>query len=128
MNRFGYLRDRLFLCAAGAYALNRWVLKPRLDSAFLRGHFNDLLLIPAALPVVLLVQRRLGLRTHDAPPLWSEAWLHLIVWGMICEWIGPRFLGLGTADRWDVAAYTVGSIAACLWWNRCTCPADNSAE
>lgn len=120
MSRLGYLRDRLFLAATGAYALNRWILKPRVDSAFLRGHFNDLLLIPAALPVMLWVQRKLGLRTHDEPPRWSEALLHLVVWSLICEWLGPNYLGVGTSDRWDVAAYAAGGIMACLWWNRPT--------
>ena len=66
MSGFGYWRDRLFLVAVAAYGINRWGLKPRLPSPFLHGHFNDLLLIPAALPVVLWVQRRLGLRCPGA--------------------------------------------------------------
>lgn len=118
MNRFGYLRDRLFLAAAAGYALNRWLLKAVFPSPFLHGHFNDLLLIPAALPVVLWVQRHIGLRPHDLAPSWTEICLHLAVWSLICELIGPFWLRRGTADLWDVAAYAVGGIAACLWWNR----------
>lgn len=118
MSRFGYLRDRLFLVAAAGYALNRWLLKPLLPSPFLHGHFNDLLLIPAALPVVLWVQRLVRLRSHDLAPSWTEMGLHLAVWSVICEFIGPFWLRHGTADPWDVAAYAVGGIAACLWWNR----------
>ncbi len=49
MSRFGYLRDPLFLIAVAGYVLNRWLLKPLVPSPFLHGHFNDLLLIPAAL-------------------------------------------------------------------------------
>lgn len=116
MNRFGYLRDRLFLASALAYATNRWLIKPRVASPFLRGHFNDLLLIPAALPVVLWMQRQAGLRTHDEVPTWGEMALHLLVWSVICEYLGPRWWRMGTADVWDVAAYTAGGIAACLWW------------
>lgn len=118
MSRFGYLHDRLFLVAAAAYALNRWLLKPVLQSPLLHDHFNDLLLIPAALPVVLWVHRLLGLRNHDLQPSWTETALHLVVWSLICEFIGPLWLGLGTADPWDVVAYTAGGVAACLWWNR----------
>ena len=44
------LRDPLFLVAFAAYALNRWVLKPHTHSVFIHGYFNDLWLIPAALP------------------------------------------------------------------------------
>jgi hypothetical protein len=118
MSRFGYLRDPMFLAAAIGYATNRWLLKPLLASPFLHGHFADLLLIPAALPVVLWVQRLVGLRKHDLAPSWSEMVLHLAVWSLICEFIGPHWLHHGTADVWDVVAYATGGVAACLWWNR----------
>jgi len=120
MSRFGYVRDRLFLLAAAGYALNCWLLKPIFASPFLRGHFDDLLLIPAALPVVLWLQRRIGLRTHDRHPTWMEVMLHLVSWSVICEFIGPFWLRLGTADVWDVVAYSLGGIAAWVWWNRPT--------
>ena len=118
MTRFGYLRDRLFLTATTGYGLNRWLIKPLVPLPFLHGQFNDLLLIPAALPVVLWVQRRTGLRTEDGFPSWSEIVLHLVVWSVICEFIGPVWLHRGTSDLWDVAAYTLGGVAAGIWWNR----------
>jgi hypothetical protein len=117
VRRFRYFCDELFLTAAIGYAVNRWVVKPLVTSAFLRGHFNDLLLIPAALPVILWVQRRTGLRSDDGMPSWSEIALHLVVWSVICEFIGPIWLHRGTADLWDVAAYFVGGLAAGFWWN-----------
>ena len=117
MKRFGYFRDELFLTAATCYGLNRWLVKPLVASPFMRGQFNDLLLIPAALPVVLWVQRKLGLRTKDVPPSWSEIGFHLLVWSAICEYIGPMWLHRGTSDLWDVAAYAVGGVAAGVWWN-----------
>ena len=118
MNRFGYWRDPLFLTATIGYFLNRWLLKPLLPSTFLHGHFADLLLIPAALPVVLWVQHLVGLREHDRVPSWTEMLLHLAVWSLICEFIGPHWLHHGTADVWDVVAYAVGGVVARLWWNR----------
>ncbi len=118
MSRFGYLRDRLFLMAAVGYTLNRWLLKPLMPSPFLHDHFNDLLLIPAALPALLWAQRLVGLRGHDLAPSWGEMGMHLAVWSVICEFIGPFWLRHGTADVWDVAAYAVGGVVACLWWHR----------
>ena len=118
MRRFGYLRDRLFLFSVGAYALNRWVLKSLVPSPFLHGHFADLLMMPAALPGTLWAQRLVGLRLHDLAPSWVEMFLHLTLWALICEYVGPIWLHRGTADWWDVAAYAVGGILACLWWNR----------
>lgn len=117
MSRFGYLRDRLFLAAVAGYALNRWLLKPHFASTFLHGHFNDLLLIPAALPVVLWIQRQVCWRTYDRPPTWTEMFSHLAIWSVICEFVGPFWLHHGTADWWDMAAYAVGGVAACAWWN-----------
>jgi len=115
---FGYLRDRLFLAAVAGYALNCWLLKPLFAAPFLHGHFNDLLLIPAALPVVLWLQRVVGLRDHDLAPSWTETAFHLAVWSLICEFIGPHWLHHGTADVWDAVAYAAGGVVACLWWNR----------
>jgi len=112
------LRDPLFLVASAAYALNRWVLKPHTHSAFMQGYFNDLWLIPAALPPVLWIQTRLGWRLDQGPPSGREIGYHLTIWAVICEGIGPFWLGHGTADLWDVASYSVGAVGAYCWWNR----------
>lgn len=117
MNRFRYLGDRLFLVACFLYALNRWGLKPRLHSRFLHDHFNDLLLIPCALPVLLLLHRVLRLREHDLPPTPTEIALNLFVWSVLFEVIGPFIMPWTVGDPLDVLAYVVGGVLAGLWWN-----------
>lgn len=117
MNRFGYWRDPLFLACSILYALNRWGLKPHLHSRLLHDQFNDLLLIPCALPLVLWVQRQLGLRVHDCFPDWSEIVLHVGVWSIVCEWIAPRVMPT-TGDWKDVFAYAIGGWLAWQWWRR----------
>src|SRR5262245_33453177 len=118
MGTFRYLRDPLFLMSCAAYATNRWLLKPHLHSAFLHSHFNDLLLIPCALPPVLLAQRCLNLRLDDAPPRWSEIVFQLVIWSVLFEWIGPRLMPRATGDLLDVVIYIAGGILAGLWWHR----------
>lgn len=118
VSRFRYLRDPLCLGACFAYALNRWWLKPSLDWPFLHNHFNDVLTLPAGLPVVLWFQRKLQLRHSDGPPDASETVLHLAVWSILCEYVGPTWLGRGTADPWDAVAYSIGGIGAWWVWNR----------
>ncbi len=118
MKRFGYLRDRLFLAACSLYALNRWLLKPRFHSRFLHDHFNDLLLIPCALPPLLLLQRWLKLRTDDQLPTPGEIALYLVVWSILFEWIGPHLMPWTVGDPWDVVSYIVGGVLAGLWWHR----------
>jgi hypothetical protein len=114
---FRYALDPLCLAAGAAYAANRWLLPATLKGPFLRGHFADLLLIPAALPLVLWLQRRLGLRTHDQRPEAGEVLLHLVVWSVAAEGIGPRLFARATGDTWDVAAYAAGAAAALVWWS-----------
>jgi hypothetical protein len=118
VKKFRYLGDGLFLLSCALYALNRWGIKPHTHNEFMRFHFNDMLLIPAALPVLLLMQRWLQLRTTDAPPTWGEIALYTTFWSIVFEIVGPHLMRQATGDPWDVVVYYVGGIGAGLWWNR----------
>jgi hypothetical protein len=118
LRKFHYLGDGLFQLTLALYALNRWGLKPYLRSPFLHQHFNDLLLIPCALPPLLLAQRWLRLRLHDELPTPGEIALYFVVWSIFFEAIGPHLLRRATGDPWDVVAYAAGGIIAGLWWHR----------
>jgi hypothetical protein len=118
MRRFRYCRDPLFLVGCAAYAINRWLIKPHWHAGFFHSHFNDLWLIPCALPPILWLHRRLGLRSHDNAPQISEITLHLVFWSALFEWIGPKFVPHTIGDPLDVIAYAVGAILAGLWWHR----------
>lgn len=117
---FRFLRDPLCLAAWLLYGANRWLLKPLAPAGeqFFRGHFNDLLLVPCALPPLLWLHGRLGWREPHAPPAAAEVVFHLAVWSVVFEFIGPRFVGHTTADAWDVLAYWAGGLAALAFWNR----------
>ena len=106
------------MLASSLYAFNRWMLKPRVHNAFLHDHFNDLLLIPCALPALLLLQRWLRLRRHDQVPTVGEITLYLGVWSILFEVIGPRIMPKTVGDPWDVVAYVAGGIVAGFWWHR----------
>lgn len=116
VKRFGYLRDPLCLVACALYALNRFWWRSHIGGPFLTGHFNDLLFIPAALPLVLWVQRRLGVRENDQPPRWREIALHLVVWSVVAEGLMPRLNRHATGDWQDILAYATGALAAGIWW------------
>jgi hypothetical protein len=116
VKRFGYWRDPLCLLACALYALNRFWMRAHIGGPFLVGYFNDLLLIPAALPLLLWAQRRLGVREDDTRPRWSEIALHFVVWSIIAEAIMPRLSTHSVGDWRDVIAYGVGAVAAGCWW------------
>ena len=114
--RFRYALDPLCLLACACYAIDRFILKPHIESSFVHGQLSDLLLIPCALPLVLWIQRRLGFRAHDHAPNAGEIVLHLVVWSIVAELLAPLFLA-GTADPRDVVAYAVGAALSWGWWN-----------
>jgi hypothetical protein len=118
VKRFRYLRDELFLLSTSLYALNRWLIKPHVHNSFLRFHFNDLLLMPCALPPLLLMQRMLRLREHDEMPSIGEIGLYLVVWSILFEIVGPHILLRATGDPLDVLAYICGAGIAACWWQR----------
>jgi hypothetical protein len=115
---FRYLRDPLFLLSVALYAANRWWWQPEFGGFFLNGYFNDLLLIPAALPPILWLHARLGWRSHHAPPSFIEITSHLSLWTLIAELFGPHLKATSVADWADVAAYTAGALLAFLIWRQ----------
>ena len=117
VKRFGYWRDALCIGGGVLYAANRWLVKPHVHTRFLTGQFNDLLLIPCALPLFLQIQRWLGWRNHDDPPRPGEIVFHLCVWSVLFEVIGPHLMRT-VGDPLDVAAYAVGALFAGWWWHR----------
>ena len=116
--RFRYLTDPLFLVCCALYALNRWALKPRIDSVYLRFWFNDLLLVPCAIPVVFWIFRQSRFRHDDAPPSALDLCWILTLWSLLFEWIGPSYLRRGVADSYDVLMYWIGGIFAWWFWNK----------
>ena len=116
MNRFRYALDPLCLVACAAYVIGRG-LRPRFPDGFWPNQFTDLLLIPAALPLLLWVQRRLGLRPHDGRPSWREIGLHLAVWTIAAELVAPLAFHSATGDWRDVLAYSAGAVVAGSWWS-----------
>ena len=118
MNSLRLLRDPLVLVCCSLYVVNRWLVKPHLQSDLFTCWFNDVLLIPCALPPLLIAHEWLGLRPRGAAPTGGEIFWHLVFWSVLFEWIGPQIMKHSTGDLLDVVAYSVGAIIAYLWWQR----------
>lgn len=116
MNRFRYALDPLCVLACGLYVVERWLIRPHTAAVFWHGYSTDFLLIPAALPLLLWVQRRLGLRPHDQRPAWAEIFLPLAVWSVAAEVVAPLLFKSAVGDWRDVLAYAVGAVLAGGWW------------
>jgi hypothetical protein len=97
-------------------------MKPLCADGFLHSDFNDLWLMPCALPLLLWLQRRAGLRQHDGMPTGGEILGALALWSVLFEWVGPLCLRV-TGDPLDIVAYGVGALVAWLWWQHRSCQA-----
>lgn len=117
MKRYRYALDWVCWTACVFYAVNRWVMPHAWKTPFLRNHFDDLLFIPAALPLMLWLERRLHLRAHDAPPTWREVIEHWAIWSVATEWVGPKLFPWTVGDIWDVVSYAAGALVAAIIWN-----------
>jgi hypothetical protein len=91
-------------------------VKPHTHVALFRFWFDDLLLIPCALPLVLQVHRWMKLRHHDRPPTALEVFGHLVFWSALFEWAGPHLIRGVTGDWRDVIAYAAGAVGALACW------------
>jgi ubiquinone/menaquinone biosynthesis C-methylase UbiE len=118
VKRFGYVFDPLFLLCCALYAANRWLVKPHCDIAFFHNWFDDILLIPCALPPLLLAHRWLGLRGTDRPPSAGEVAAHVAGWSILFEVIGPYIMPT-VGDPWDAVSYACGGAAAFFCWRIC---------
>lgn len=85
---------------------------------FFQSYFNDLLLIPCALPLLLWLHASFGWRHQDEAPNGSEVIGHWAIWSIVAEWIGPRLFTQAVGDWRDVMAYGIGAAFAWCWWHR----------
>lgn len=116
---FRYLRDPLFLVCVTAYFVNRWLVRPTIDSGFWHSHFNDLICIPFWVPILVWLVQRAGWRKHHRPPQGPELLVPLVVWSVwfeVCLPNVPFFQGRSHADPLDIAYYCAGALLASFWW------------
>jgi hypothetical protein len=117
-SRFRYWRDPICVCAAAAYGINRWLVPGAWQATWWHGHFADVLMIPAGLPLWLWLERRLGWRGNDCMPRFREIVFALCTWTVAAELMAPRIFSRATGDTWDAVAYTGGALVAGLFWRR----------
>lgn len=116
---FRYLRDPLFLTCVALYFINRLVIKRLMHGGFAHEHFNDLICIPFWVPIMLWLQKVVGLRPVAAIPSASEVFIPLVVWSLVFEcWLPttPAFAAYSTADHRDIMWYAIGAMLAACWW------------
>ncbi len=117
---FKYILDPLFLISSTLYILNNLLFLPLScwDHKFINFYFNDVLLVPVILPIILFFSRIFKLREKYSPPKLIEIAIPLVIWSIAFELIGPYFFKKGTADPLDVLAYCIGGLLCWIIWNR----------
>ncbi len=118
---FRYVQDPLFLLCMFAYAINRFVLKGLWQEGFVHDYLNNLICIPFLVPIMLYIERKLGMRSHDAAPHWYEVLIPIVVWSVVFEVLlplHPSLRGVVVADHMDVLFCVLGGCVAGLFWQR----------
>jgi hypothetical protein len=115
---YQFWRDPVCLVGWALYALNRFLLAPRFgqDFPFLYEHFNDSLLVPAALPPFIWARQQFGLRHASGVPTIREIVVVTLIASVVFEWFGPKYLGHSIGDWGDVAVYWLGALVAGAYW------------
>jgi hypothetical protein len=116
---FRYLADPVCIASLVLYAINRFYLKPHhIGGWFTHGYLNDVLCLPLFVPMILRVQRLIGLRRHDGYPRGWEILQHWAAFSIVFQLILPRYPKTFTTagDHWDMLAYATGGIMAWTCW------------
>jgi hypothetical protein len=116
---FAYLRDPLFLFCFFTYWVHRWLAGHDMSTPLLQSHLNDLICIPFWVPIMLWIERRLGLRRHDHPPDAIEITIPLVILAAAFEAVIPsrsEWHVPTVPDPKDVLAYCIGSLAGVTIW------------
>ncbi len=116
---FRYLKDPLFLAVVGVYLCNKALRISLGGTEFQNAYLNDLICVPFWVPVLLAVNKRLGLRSHDGPPEAYELLIPILVWSIAFEMVfpySPTFGSHAVADPNDIPCYCLGGLASGIFW------------
>ena len=113
------LKDPFWGISIACYIIHRFwqVLSP--DSGWMDRHWNDLWMLPCALPLILSLYGALGMRAHALRVTGGEILWHGLLWGFMAEFIGPLLFDHAVSDLWDLLAYALGGFLMFFRWH-CT--------
>ncbi len=112
-----FFRDPMWMVAMACYASHRcwqWYFP---GAGWMDSYWNDFLMLPCALPLILWLYGLLGLRDDSIKPLGIEILGHGILWGLMAEMVGPLVFDHSVGDPWDLVAYAAGGLVLYLRWN-----------
>ncbi len=112
------LRDPFWIIAITCYALHKCWQAVYPDSGWMDHYWNDLWMLPCALPLILSVYGLLGLRELAIRPSGAEILWHGVLWGLMAEFVGPLCFKHAVGDPWDLVAYAVGGFVLFYRWHR----------
>lgn len=118
--QFRYIRDPVFVVSVSLYLINEFIILEYgiFKTGFIAFYFNDFLLVPVVLPILLFISKKLKLRLVDIPPTLLELIIPLLIWSVLFEFIFPYFISKGTADLLDILFYFLGGLLSWMIWNR----------
>jgi len=113
------LKDRIFIGSLLLYLMNRLLTYVfGFSNTLLSSYFNDFLLVPCCVPLLLFLIERCGFRKVYVPPRLIEVVIPLVIWSIAFEIVGPLYFKKGVSDFFDILAYWIGGALSWYLWNR----------
>ncbi len=109
--------EPFWIFSLACYAVHRWWQWASPSPGWMSNHWNDIWMLPCAVPLVTRMYAALNLRASTAPPSLSEiVWLGLL-WSVMAECLAPLWFTRSTGDPLDVLAYGLGGFMLWLRWH-----------
>jgi hypothetical protein len=104
----------LALLSLSLYLLNLLYLKGAYhNNVFVTSYFNDILLTPILLPIIIIIEILFKQRYWEVKPTMSEILFWVVVFSVFFEIIIPKFNPRSTGDYMDTLCYLAGGL---LFW------------
>ncbi|XOV71453.1 MAG: hypothetical protein ACFHW5_22565 [Verrucomicrobiota bacterium] len=109
--------DSFWLLSLACYAIHRIWQWASPAPGWMSSYWNDIWMLPCAVPLVIRIYETLNLREPNMHPSLSEIVWHGLLWSFMAEGLAPVWFPSSTADPLDLAAYALGGFMLWLRWH-----------
>ncbi|MGD1843867.1 MAG: hypothetical protein ACFB10_00560 [Salibacteraceae bacterium] len=100
----------LFVVSATLFWANQGLEKLGIFLPYVHAYLDDIVALPITLTIALWVQRTWVFRNPGYVLNWKHIAFTVIYFGLVFEWLLPKWSTVHHADPFDLIAYSVGGV------------------